>query len=164
MLQAKKCLEIGVFTGYSSLCTAMALPEDGTLVACDVSEEWTTIARRYWDEAGVGGRVQLRLGPALETLDALVADGHGASFDWAFVDADKANYDAYVERCHALLRPGGLLAIDNVIWSGRVAMPEVDDEDTAAIRALNVKLRDDSRFDHCMLGVADGVTLLRKRA
>lgn len=133
------------------------------LVACDTSEDWTSVARRYWAEAGVASKIDLRLAPALETLDALIADGQEGTFDWAFLDADKVNYDTYLERCHTLLRAGGVLAVDNVIWSGRVAMPECEDPATASIRALNDKLVGDERFDHCMIGVADGITLLRKR-
>lgn len=139
------------------------MPDDGVLVACDMSEEWTAVARGYWEEAGVASKVDLRLAPALETLDALIADGQGGTFDWAFLDADKENYATYLERCHTLLRAGGVLAVDNVIWSGRVASPEVNDAATVSIRALNDKLVGDERFDHCMIGVADGVTLLRKR-
>jgi len=160
---ARRCLEIGVFTGYSALWVASALPPDGRLVACDVSAEWTAVARRYWEAAGVRERIDLRLAPALETLDGLLAAGAAGSFDLAFIDADKANYDAYYEACLELLRGGGLMLIDNVLWSGRVADPAVEDEDTAAIRALNGKIHTDQRVSISMLPVADGLTLALKR-
>jgi caffeoyl-CoA O-methyltransferase len=163
LVGARKALEVGVFTGYSSLAVAMALPEDGRLVACDVSEEWTSIARRYWQEAGVADRIDLRLAPALETLDGLLDAGDAGTFDFAFVDADKGNYGAYYERVLVLLRPGGLVAIDNTLWSGRVADASVDDPDTSAIRAFNAKLHLDSRVDLSMLPGGDGLTLARKR-
>ncbi len=140
LIGARRALEIGVFTGYSSLAVASALPDDGRLIACDVSEEWTRIARRYWDEAGVAGKIELRLGPALDTLAALRRDGAGESFDFAFIDADKENNDAYYEACLRLVRPGGLIAVDNTIWGGRVADPAVHDAETAAIRALNLEI------------------------
>ena len=162
LIGARRCLEVGVFTGYSSLSVALALPRDGTLTACDVSEEWTSIARRYWTEAGVADRVDLRLAPAVETLDALLADGRAGSYDFAFIDADKANYDAYYERSLALLRTGGLLVIDNVLWSGRVADPNDRDPDTEAIRALNARIHADDRVTLSMVPVADGLTLVRK--
>ncbi len=160
---ARHALEIGTFTGMSALAVASALPEDGRLVACDVSEEWTAIARRYWREAGVDARIELRLGPALETLATLLREGRRASFDFAFIDADKQGYDAYYEACLELLRPGGLITIDNVLWSGAVADAEKRDEITQAIRALNLKISRDQRVDACLLSVADGVTLVRKR-
>jgi len=163
LLNARKTLEVGVFTGYSSLAVALALPADGRVVACDVSEEWTRVARRYWQEAGVADKIDLRLAPALDTLDGLLRDGQAGSFDFAFIDADKSNYDAYYERALELLRAGGLMAIDNVLWSGRVADPDTDDEDTAAIRALNLKLRDDERVALSLVPVADGLTLALKR-
>ncbi|HEY9284968.1 MAG TPA: class I SAM-dependent methyltransferase [Pyrinomonadaceae bacterium] len=163
LLNAKKTLEVGVFTGYSSLAVALALPEDGRVVACDVSEEWTAVARRYWREAGVADRIDLRLAPALDTLDALLRDGQAGSFDFAFIDADKSNYDAYYERSLELLRAGGLVCIDNVLWSGRVADAGVTDEDTAAIRALNRKLHGDERVALSLIPVADGLTLALKR-
>ena len=162
LIGARRCLEVGVFTGYSSLSVALALPPDGTLTACDVSEEWTSIARRYWTEAGVADRVDLRLAPAVETLDALLADGRAGSYDFAFIDADKANYDAYYERSLALLRTGGLLVTDNVLWSGRVADPNDRDPDTEAIRALNARIHADERVTLSMVPVADGLTLVRK--
>ena len=163
LLGARKTLEVGVFTGYSSLAVALALPADGRVVACDVSEEWTRIARRYWREAGVEQKIDLRLAPALDTLDRLLGEGQAGTFDFAFIDADKANYDAYYERALELVRAGGLVCIDNVLWSGRVADPGEADEDTAAIRALNRKLRDDERVSISLVPVADGLTLALKR-
>ena len=163
LLGARKTLEVGVFTGYSSLAVALALPADGRVVACDVSEEWTAVARRYWHEAGVAERVDLRLAPALDTLDALLRDGQAGSFDFAFIDADKSNYDAYYERALELVRAGGLVCIDNVLWSGRVADPDAADEDTSAIRALNRKLHGDERVALSLVPVADGLTLALKR-
>jgi predicted O-methyltransferase YrrM len=164
LIGARRALEVGTFTGYSSLAVASALPADGRLVACDVSEEWTRVARRYWEEAGVAGRVELRLGPALETLAALLREGAAESFDFAFLDADKREYDGYYEACLKLVRPGGLLAIDNVLWSGAVADPAANDDETRAIRALNEKVRADARVGASLLTVGDGVTLVRKRA
>ena len=163
MLNAKRTLEIGVFTGYSSLAVALALPEDGRVTACDVSEEWTAIARRYWREAGVERKIDLRLRPAVQTLDDLIALGQGNGFDFAFIDADKANYANYYERCLTLLRPGGLIAVDNVLWSGKVADPAVNDEDTEAIRAFNLKLKNDERVWLSMLPIRDGLTLACKK-
>jgi predicted O-methyltransferase YrrM len=163
MMDARRCLEIGTFTGYSSTAVALALPEDGRLVCCDVSREWTDIAQQAWTDAGVAERVELRLGPAVETLDAMLADGMADSFDFAFIDADKAGYDDYYERCLQLVRPGGLIAIDNVLWSGRVADPGEQDESTLLIRALNDKLAADDRVDLAMLPLADGLTLARVR-
>lgn len=163
LLGARRCLELGVFTGYSSLVTALALPEDGRLVACDVSEEWTAVARRYWQRAGVAHKIDLRIAPALVTLDALLAQDGAGSFDFAFLDADKENYPAYYERILTLLRPGGLLAIDNTFWSGKVADPTETDPETAALRMLNEQLHHDGRIDLAMLPVADGLTLVRKR-
>lgn len=163
LIDARRCIEVGVFTGYSSLVTALALPAEGRLLACDISEEWTAIARRYWRQAGVEARIELRLAPALETLDAELSAGAAASYDFAFIDADKRNYIAYYERCLQLLRPGGLMAVDNTLWSGRVAQPEAQDEDTQSIRAFNTYIRDDSRVDYCLVPIADGVSLARKR-
>ena len=160
---AKRCLEIGVFTGYSSLAVALALPEDGRIVACDVSEEWTAVARRYWAAAGMDHKIDLRLAPALQTLDALVADGQSGSFDFAFIDADKERYLEYYERVLRLLRPGGLVAVDNTLWSGRVADPEVADEDTVALRHFNECLHRDERVDLSLVPIGDGLTLARKR-
>jgi predicted O-methyltransferase YrrM len=158
---ARRCLEIGVFTGYSSLAVALALPPDGELVALDVSEEYTDVARLYWAEAGVADRVRLHLAPALETLEDLVAAGE--TFDLAFIDADKANYPAYFERALALLRPGGVILIDNVLFHGRVIDPEAKDPDTEAIRRLNVSLHHDERIDLALIPIGDGVTIARKR-
>jgi predicted O-methyltransferase YrrM len=162
LLGAKKTLEIGVFTGYSSLATALALPEDGLIVACDVNEEYTNIGRRHWARAGVAHKIDLRLAPAMQTLDALIEGGHSGSFDFAFIDADKTSYDAYYERCLALLRTGGLIAIDNVLWDGEVALAS-SDPDTVALQQLNLKLHRDERVDLSMLPLGDGLTLARKR-
>ena len=163
LLAARKCLEIGVFTGYSALAVALALPFDGRLVACDVSEEFTAIARRYWEEAGVDAIIRLHLAPAIETLDGLLADGEGGTFDFAFIDADKVNYAGYFERALELVRPGGLIVVDNVLWDGKVADATVSDSDTTAIRALNESLLSDERIDLSLLPVGDGLTLARKR-
>ena len=163
LLGARRCLEVGVFTGYSSLAVALALPSGGHVTACDVSEEWTSIARRYWEEAGVAERIDLRLAPALETLEGLIADGRESTYDFAFIDADKRNYDLYYERSLSLLRPGGLVVIDNVLWGGDVADPAKHDADTVAIRALNEKLRDDERVTLSFVPIADGLALARKR-
>lgn len=163
LIGARRTLEVGVFTGYSSLAVALALPADGRIVACDVNEEWTSIARRYWAEAGVAEKIELRLAPAVETLDGLLAEGQGGTFDFAFIDADKTGYDAYYERILQLLRPGGLLAIDNVLWSGRVADPSDTEEDTEALRALNRKIHRDDRVYPSLVPIADGLTLALKR-
>ena len=160
---AKHCIEVGTFTGYSALAVAAALPEDGKLVCCDISAEWTAIARRYWIEAGVAARIDLRLAPALDTLRSLLAQQGRASYDFAFIDADKESYDAYYETCLELLRPGGLIVLDNMLWSGRVADPDHHDTDTDAIRALNAKIDADARVDASLLTVGDGVMLVRKR-
>ena len=157
----RRALEIGVFTGYSALCVALALPDDGELVACDVSDEWTAIGRRFWKEAGVDGKIDLRLAPALETLDGLL--GERREFDMAFIDADKGNYDAYYEACLRLVRPGGLIAIDNVLWHGRAADPGAVDSDTVAIRELNRKIHADTRVDLSLVPIGDGLTLARRR-
>jgi predicted O-methyltransferase YrrM len=163
ILGARRVLEIGTFTGYSSTAMALALPPDGRIVCCDLSREWTDIARRAWADAGVADRVDLRLGPALETLEQLLAAGEAGSFDMAFIDADKANYAGYYEAALQLVRPGGLIAIDNVLWSGRVADPSVTDDDTNAIRALNDAIAADERVDVAMTPIADGLTLARIR-
>lgn len=159
---ARRTIEIGVFTGYSALAVALALPHDGTIVACDVSKEFTDVGRSHWKKAGVAGKIDLRLAPAVDTLDKLIVEGQSGRFDFAFIDADKTSYDAYYERCLALLRQGGLIAIDNVLWNGRVARP-AEDDDTAAIQALNRKLQSDARVDLSMLPIGDGLTLVRKR-
>lgn len=162
-IDARRCLEVGTFTGYSALAVALAMPADGQIIACDVSVEWTQIARRFWTEAGVDTRIDLRLAPALATLDGLLGDGFGSTFDFAFIDADKSNYVAYYERVVELLRPGGLLAVDNTLWSGAVADPAVQDADTNAIRALNDRARDDQRVDISLVPIGDGLLLARKR-
>lgn len=161
---ARKVIEVGVFTGYSSLSVARAMPADGKLIACDISEKWTAVARRYWAEAGVAGKIDLRLAPALETLDQLIANGEAGTFDFAFIDADKVNYSGYYDRVFQLLRPGGLMAIDNVLWYGRVIDPAVNDADTVALREFNRKLAADPRIQVCMLAVGDGVTVACKKA
>ena len=161
-LNPKRCLEVGVFTGYSSLIVALALAPDGHITACDVSEEWTSMARRYWEEAGVEQKIDLYLAPALQTLDRLIAHGRGGSYDFAFIDADKQNYWGYYERSLALLRPGGLIAIDNTLWSGRPADPGVGDADTQAIRAFNQRLSKDSRVRISLVPIGDGMTLALK--
>ena len=163
LLGAKKTLEVGVFTGYSSLVVALALPPDGKVVACDVSEEYTSIARRYWQQAGVADKIDLHIAPALETLDQLLAAGQAGTFDFAFIDADKSNYDGYYERSLQLVRSGGLVAIDNVLWYGKVADPQVQDKSTNSIRAFNQKLHQDSRVSLSMVPIGDGLTLARKR-
>jgi caffeoyl-CoA O-methyltransferase len=163
LMGAKKTLEVGVFTGYSSLVVALALPADGKVVACDVSEEYTAIARRYWQQAGVDHKIDLRIAPALETLDQLIASGQSGTFDFAFIDADKSNYDAYFERALQLIRPGGLVAIDNVLWSGQVADPAVQDNRTTQIRALNQKLLHDTRITLSLVPIGDGLTLALKQ-
>ena len=163
LIGAKHTLEIGTFTGYSALTVAQALPEGGKVIACDISEEWTAIARRYWREAGLDDRIELRLGPAAEALKALLQAGGAGSFDFAFIDADKSGYDSYYELCLQLIRPNGLIAIDNVLWSGAVLDPKKRDADTAALRALNLKIRDDARVDSALLTVGDGLMLARKR-
>lgn len=160
---ARRCIEIGTFTGYSSTAVALALPEDGQLICCDISEEWTSVARKYWDQAGVAGKIDLRVAPAAETLDRLLADGEESAYDFAFVDADKTGYDGYYERLLRLLRPGGLIAFDNTLWGGAVLDHDPEDDDTRAIQALNTKLAGDERITLCMLPVADGVTLARRR-
>ncbi|MBN3952055.1 MAG: class I SAM-dependent methyltransferase [Nostoc sp. NMS7] len=164
LIGAKKTLEVGVFTGYSSLSVALALPADGKIIAADVSEEFTAIARRYWQEAGVADKIDLRLAPALETLDQLLATGQAETFDFAFIDADKENYDGYYERLLQLIRPGGLIAIDNVLWSGKVADPQYQDESTQVLRALNEKLHHDERVTLSLVPIADGLTLAIKRS
>jgi O-methyltransferase len=160
---ARRAIEIGTFTGYSALAVATALPADGKLICCDISDEWTRIGRRYWEEAGVAARIDLRLGPALTTLGALLRDDGDNSFDFAFIDADKGNYDGYYEACLKLVRVGGLILLDNMLWGGQVAQPDVHDTDTDALRALNAKIRDDARVDACLLTVGDGVMVARRR-
>jgi predicted O-methyltransferase YrrM len=163
LLGAKKCLEVGTFTGYSALWVASALPPGGTVVCCDMNPTYAEVARRHWAAAGLADRIELHLAPARDTLSRLKASGAAGTFDYAFVDADKANYDAYYEAALDLLRPGGLVAIDNTLWDGKPADPAVADADTAAIRALNAKLHGDARIDLCFLPFADGLTLGLKR-
>ncbi len=163
LLSAKRCIEVGVFTGYSSLCVARALPPDGQIIACDVSEQWTAVALRYWAECGLDKKIDLRLAPALETLDALLAAGELGAFDFAFIDADKANYSGYYDRLMRLIRPGGLIVVDNVLWYGRVIDSRENDIDTIAIRAFNAKLRADPRIEVAMLPIGDGLTLAFKK-
>jgi predicted O-methyltransferase YrrM len=162
LIGARRALEIGTFTGYSSLCVAEAMGPQGRMICCDISEEFTSIARRYWREAGVADRIDLRLGPGIETLDKLLAAGEAGKFDFAFIDADKTNYDAYYERALKLVRAGGLIAIDNVLWGGDVANPQDKSDDTVAIRRLNDKLAKDDRVTLAMVSIGDGVTLARK--
>lgn len=163
LIGAKRTIEIGTFTGYSALAVAQALPKGGKVIACDVSKEWTSIGQRYWKEAGVADRIDLRLAPAVETLKGLLSAGGAGSFDFAFIDADKSNYDAYYELCLQLVRVNGLIAVDNVLWSGAVLNDKKRDADTDALRALNLKIRDDARVDSVLLTVGDGLTLARKR-
>ncbi|MEM6349261.1 MAG: class I SAM-dependent methyltransferase [Cyanobacteria bacterium P01_D01_bin.14] len=163
LIGARKTLEVGVFTGYSSLVVALALPDEGQIVACDVSEDYTAIARRYWQAAGVENKIDLRIAPATETLQQLIDEGQGETFDFAFIDADKSGYDRYYEQCLKLVRTGGLIAIDNVLWSGRVADPDTADNRTKKIRALNQKIYEDDRVDISLVPIADGLTLVRKR-
>jgi len=163
LMGAKRALEVGVFTGYSSLVVALALPPDGKLTACDVSEDYTSIARRYWEAAGVADKIDLQIAPALETLDRLLADGAAGSYDFAFIDADKSGYPDYYDRALQLLRPGGLMAIDNVLWSGRVADPQEQDNRTSLIRQFNQMLHQDQRITLSVLSIADGLTLALKK-
>jgi len=163
LMGARRCLEIGVFTGYSSLVLALALPDDGRILACDVSERWTAVARRYWAAAGVAHKIELRLATALETLERVRAAGAAGTYDFAFIDADKENYVGYYERVLELLRPGGLIVVDNTLWSGRVADPENAEADTVAMRHFNEHLHLDERVDLSLVPVGDGLTLARKR-
>lgn len=162
-LGARNTIEVGVFTGYSTLITALALPNAGRIVACDINREWTEIAMKYWQEAGVASKIDLRIGPAADTLDEILADGNEESFDFAFIDADKTGYDGYYERCLALLRPGGIIVIDNALWGGAVADPASDSEDTQAIRGLNEKVSQDSRVEAYLAPVGDGMHIACKR-
>lgn len=163
LIGARRIIEIGTFTGYSALLMAEALPEEGRLIACDVSAEWTAMARRYWRQAGVDGKIELRLAPALDTLNELLGGGAAGTFDFAFIDADKLNLRNYYEHCLSLLRPGGLIAVDNVLWGGSVANPDDRREATVAIRRFNEFVFGDDRVDLCMVPIGDGVTLARKR-
>lgn len=164
LIGAKKCIEIGVFTGYSSLAVALNLPDDGRIIACDVSDEFTTIASQYWQAAGVSHKIDLQIAPALETLDLLLANGEAGSFDFAFIDADKNNYVAYYDRCYQLVRQGGLILIDNVLWYGRVADPAMDeDKRTQAIKQLNHQIYHDDRVQISLIPIGDGLTIARKK-
>jgi len=163
LLGVRKALEVGVFTGYSALAVALALPPEGRLVACDVSEEYTAIARRYWAKAGVAHKIDLRIAPATDTLNQLIASGEAGSFDFAFIDADKSSYPTYFEQALELVRPGGLIAVDNVLWSGRVADPTIQDNRTQKIRGFNEALYNDDRIVLSMLPIADGLTLAMKK-
>lgn len=163
LIGARRTIEIGVSTGYSSLVTAMALPDDGEIIACDINRDYTDIAEQFWREANVADKIKLHIGPAVETLTRLIDDGHTRSFDLAFIDADKTNYDAYYELCLQLLRKGGVVLLDNVLWGGSVIDKSANDADTMAIREINNKLLADERVSICMLPVADGLTLAMKR-
>lgn len=162
-LRVRTILELGTFTGYSSLVMALALPDEGRIVTCDVAEDWTTIARRYWEEAGVDHKIDLRMGPGVDSLEALLAEDRREYFDFAFLDADKASLDTYYELGLELVRVGGLIAVDNTLWHGSVIDPEVVDDDTEAIRALNAKLKDDERISLSLVPIGDGLTLALKR-
>jgi predicted O-methyltransferase YrrM len=162
LLRARRTLEVGVFTGYSALTVALALPDDGQIIACDINEEWTSVAAEFWRRAGVDGKIDLRLAPALETLDRLIADGASGSFDFAFIDADKGNYINYYERCLTLLRPGGLIAVDNTLWAGKLVDPSLNDPDTETIRMLNREVHEDPRVVSALVNVGDGMLLAVK--
>ena len=162
MIGARKCLEVGVFTGYSSTCIALAMPPEGRLIASDVSVEWTTIARKYWEKAGVAHKIDLRLGPGSDILDALLADGQAGTFDFAFIDADKGNYGNYYERALKLVRSGGLIGIDNTLWYGKPADPAVNDPDTETIREINRRVHADARVTMSLVPIGDGLTLALK--
>lgn len=163
LIGATRIIEVGTFTGSGSLAMALALPEDGRIVACDVSADWTAIGRKHWQQAGIAHKIDLRLAPAAETIAALLQDGQAGCFDMAFIDADKTGYDAYYEGCLKLVRPGGLLVLDNMLWGGDVADPDVHDADTDALRALNLKIQKDERVDFCLLSADDGILLARRR-
>jgi caffeoyl-CoA O-methyltransferase len=162
VIGAEKTLEIGVFTGYSTLAIALAIPLHGRIFACDINDEWTHVARRYWEEAGVLNKIACRIAPAVQSLQALIDSGHRGTFDLAFIDADKANYDRYYEYSLELVRPDGLILVDNTLWSGRVADASVTDEDTNAIRVLNEKIGEDERVEEVLLTIGDGLTMARK--
>lgn len=162
LMGARRTIEIGTFTGYSALAVALALPDDGRVLACDISDEYTRVGRRHWEQAGVAHKIELVLAPALQTLDARLEEGEAGLYDFAFIDADKANYDGYYERCLQLIRPGGVIAFDNMLWGGAVARPSTD-ADTTALQALNDKLHRDERIDVSLLTVGDGLSLVRKR-
>lgn len=161
LLGAKQTLDIGVYTGYSSLCIGLALPKDGRVIACDINDKWTRLARHYWQRGGVEDKIELRLTPARQTLEDLLQNGRD-SFDFAFIDADKKNYELYYEYCLQLIRSGGLIAVDNVLWDGAVADLTIDDADTVAIRKLNQKIHEDRRVEISLVPIGDGLTLARK--
>ena len=163
LLGVRRALEVGTFTGYSALAVAEAMPADGKLIACDVSHEWTSIGKPHWASAGVAHKIDLRIAPAVATLDKLIADGQSNTFDFAFIDADKSNYDNYYERALKLVRVGGLIGIDNTLWNGAVVDASRQDDDTKAIRALNTKVHADTRVDVVLLPIGDGLTLARRR-
>ena len=163
ILGAKKTLDIGTYTGYSALAVALALPDDGKVIACDISNDWTAMARDFWEKANVSHKIELRLAPAVQTLDSMLKNGEANTVDFAFIDADKQNYINYYEKSLALLRPGGLIAVDNVLWNGRVTDPSIDDKNTVIIRELNAKILADDRVTMSMLPIGDGLTLARKR-
>ena len=162
LIGARRALEIGTFTGYSALAVALALPDDGKLIVCEISEEYTAIGRRYWQEAGLDTNIDLKIGLALDTLDGLITEGQAETYDFAFIDADKVNYQNYFDRALILLRPGGLIAVDNVLWNGAVADPRNTTKDTEAIREFNAELGDDTRVAISMVPIGDGLTLARK--
>jgi predicted O-methyltransferase YrrM len=164
LIGVRRYLEIGTFTGYSALAVTLAMPADGRAVCLDKSEEWTSVARKFWQRAGVADRIALKLGLARDTLEAMLAAGESGRYDLAFIDADKVNYDAYYECCLQLVRPGGVVALDNMLWSGAVADAAKQDEDTVALRALNRKIRDDGRVACSLVPVGDGLMLCRRRA
>ena len=163
LIGARKTLDVGVFTGYSAAAVALALPDDGTVVACDISDKWSGLAREYWDKAGVADKIDLRIAPAIQTMDALVDASESGTFDFIFLDAEKTEYEAYYKRALVLARPGGLIAVDNVLWSGRVADDTVMDADTVAIRVFNEMVRHDDRVTLSMVPIADGLTLAQKK-
>jgi len=163
LLGARNVLELGAFTGYSALVMALALPDDGRVLTCDINRERTEVAQKYWDESGLGHKINLHIGPASETLEMLLVNGQAEDFDFAFIDADKASLDLYYELCLKLVRPGGLIAVDNTLWHGKVIDPQVTDQDTEAIRAINAKLRVDQRVSLSVVPIGDGLALARKR-
>ncbi|MGZ6442140.1 MAG: O-methyltransferase [Bacteroidia bacterium] len=159
----KKAIEVGTFTGYTALKIASALSEGGILICCDINSEWTSIGRRYWQEAGVAQKIDLRIAPAIQTVNSLIANGEENTFDFAFIDADKTGYDAYYEGCLKLIRPGGLIVLDNMLWDGAVADPKIQDDTTLAIRKMNEKISKDNRVNFCLMTVGDGLMLARKK-
>jgi len=163
LTNARMCIEVGVFTGYSALSVALGLPSEGVIKAFDISEEWTSIGKRYWDRAGVAEKIHLAIGPAVDGLDSLLTAGEAGSYDFAFIDADKENYINYYEKCLLLVKPGGLILIDNVLWSGKVADPDEQDDETKAIRQLNAIVADDTRVEHSMIPLSDGITMVMKK-